>query len=89
MRGNCSVSRVRSIATRGAKGRSSTGIPGSGSLPNPVADWIQAKAKDRMTEVLRAPQAQDRCGVRTTMTRWPIGGRTWRPKELGREKEDG
>ena len=32
-------------------------------VAEPVADWIQAKAKDRMTEVLRA-QPSDRCLVR-------------------------
>ena len=32
-------------------------------VADPVADWIQAQAKDRMTEVLRV-QPQDRCRLR-------------------------
>ncbi|PWT91331.1 MAG: ABC transporter substrate-binding protein [Proteobacteria bacterium] len=50
----------------------------------PVADWIQAKAKDRMTEVLRAqPQIDVVYGHNDPMA----VGAYLAAKELGREKE--
>jgi ribose transport system substrate-binding protein len=51
---------------------------------DPVADWIQAKAKDRMTEVLRAqPQIDVVYGHNDPMA----VGAYLAAKELGREKE--
>ena len=53
-------------------------------VADPVADWIQAKAKDRMTEVLRAqPKIDVVYGHNDPMA---IGAYL-AAKELGREKE--
>jgi ribose transport system substrate-binding protein len=53
-------------------------------VADPVADWIQAKAKDRMTEVLRAqPNVDVVYGHNDPMA---IGAYL-AAKELGREKE--
>ena len=53
-------------------------------MADPVADWIQAKAKDRMTEVLRAqPKIDVVYGHNDPMA---IGAYL-AAKELGREKE--
>jgi ribose transport system substrate-binding protein len=53
-------------------------------VADPVADWIQAKAKDRMTEVLRArPQIDVVYGHNDPMA----VGAYLAAKELGREKE--
>ena len=53
-------------------------------VADPVADWVQAKAKDRMTEVLRAqPQIDVVYGHNDPMA---IGAYL-AAKELGREKE--
>lgn len=58
--------------------------PGVRIVAEPVADWIQAKAKDRMTEVLRAQPAIDVVyGHNDPMA---IGAYL-AAKELGREKE--
>ena len=59
-------------------------FPGIKIVAEPVADWIQAKAKDRMTEVLRAQPAIDVVyGHNDPMA---IGAYL-AAKELGREKE--
>ena len=53
-------------------------------VADPVADWIQAKAKDRMTEVLRAqPKIDVVYGHNDPMA----VGAYLAAKELGREKE--
>jgi ribose transport system substrate-binding protein len=53
-------------------------------VADPVADWIQAKAKDRMTEVLRAqPQIDVVYGHNDPMA----VGAYLAARELGREKE--
>ena len=58
--------------------------PGIKMVADPVADWIQAKAKDRMTEVLRAqPKIDVVYGHNDPMA---IGAYL-AAKELGREKE--
>jgi ribose transport system substrate-binding protein len=58
--------------------------PGIRIVAEPVADWIQAKAKDRMTEVLRAqPEIDVVYGHNDPMA---IGAYL-AAKELGREKE--
>ena len=58
--------------------------PGIKTVADPVADWIQAKAKDRMTEVLRAqPKIDVVYGHNDPMA---IGAYL-AAKELGREKE--
>jgi ribose transport system substrate-binding protein len=58
--------------------------PGIQIVADPVADWIQAKAKDRMTEVLRArPKIDVVYGHNDPMA---IGAYL-AAKELGREKE--
>jgi ribose transport system substrate-binding protein len=58
--------------------------PGIRIVAEPVADWIQAKAKDRMTEVLRAQPSIDVVyGHNDPMA---IGAYL-AAKELGREKE--
>ncbi len=58
--------------------------PGIKIVADPVADWIQAKAKDRMTEVLRAqPKIDVVYGHNDPMA---IGAYL-AAKELGREKE--
>src|SRR4051794_17694117 len=58
--------------------------PGIRIVADPVADWIQAKAKDRMTEVLRAqPKIDVVYGHNDPMA---IGAYL-AAKELGREKE--
>jgi ribose transport system substrate-binding protein len=58
--------------------------PGIKIVADPVADWIQAKAKDRMTEVLRAqPKIDVLYGHNDPMA---IGAYL-AAKELGREKE--
>lgn len=58
--------------------------PGIKNVADPVADWIQAKAKDRMTEVLRAqPKIDVVYGHNDPMA---IGAYL-AAKELGREKE--
>ena len=53
-------------------------------MADPVADWIQAKAKDRMTEVLRA---QPRIDVVYGHNDPMAVGAYLAAKELGREKE--
>ena len=54
------------------------------STVEPVADWIQAKAKDRMTEVLRAQPSIDVVYAHND----PMAvGAYLAAKELGREKE--
>lgn len=58
--------------------------PGIKIVADPVADWIQAKAKDRMTEVLRAqPKIDVVYGHNDPMA----VGAYLAAKELGREKE--
>jgi ribose transport system substrate-binding protein len=58
--------------------------PGIKTVADPVADWIQAKAKDRMTEVLRAqPKIDVVYGHNDPMA----VGAYLAAKELGREKE--
>ncbi len=58
--------------------------PGIRMVADPVADWIQAKAKDRMTEVLRAqPKIDVVYGHNDPMA----VGAYLAAKELGREKE--
>ena len=58
--------------------------PGIQIVAEPVADWIQAKAKDRMTEALRAQPAIDVVyGHNDPMA---IGAYL-AAKELGRDKE--
>ena len=58
--------------------------PGIAIVAEPVADWIQAKAKDRMTEVLRSQPAIDVVyGHNDPMA---IGAYL-AAKEIGREKE--
>jgi ribose transport system substrate-binding protein len=58
--------------------------PGIRTVADPVADWIQAKAKDRMTEVLRAqPKIDVVYGHNDPMA----VGAYLAAKELGREKE--
>jgi ribose transport system substrate-binding protein len=58
--------------------------PGIKIVADPVADWIQAKAKDRMTEVLRAQRKIDVVyGHNDPMA----VGAYLAAKELGREKE--
>jgi ribose transport system substrate-binding protein len=58
--------------------------PGIKVVADPVADWIQAKAKDRMTEVLRAqPKIDVVYGHNDPMA----VGAYLAAKELGREKE--
>ncbi len=58
--------------------------PGIRVVADPVADWIQAKAKDRMTEVLRAqPKIEVTYGHNDPMA---IGAYL-AAKELGRDKE--
>jgi ribose transport system substrate-binding protein len=58
--------------------------PGIKIVADPVADWIQAKAKDRMTEVLRAqPHIDVVYGHNDPMA----VGAYLAAKELGREKE--
>ena len=58
--------------------------PGIHIVAEPVADWIQAKAKDRMTEVLRAqPSIDVLYGHNDPMA----VGAYLAAKELGREKE--
>ena len=53
-------------------------------IADPVADWIQAKAKDRMTEVLRAqPHIDVVYGHNDPMA----VGAYLAAKELGRDKE--
>jgi len=60
--------------------------PGIRIVAEPVADWIQAKAKDRMTEVLRAQPTIDVVyGHNDPMA---IGA-FLAAKELGRDKEIG
>lgn len=60
------------------------GYPGIRIVADPVADWIQAKAKDRMTEVLRAwPKIDVVYGHNDPMA---IGAYL-AAKELGRETE--
>jgi ribose transport system substrate-binding protein len=58
--------------------------PGIKIVAEPVADWIQAKAKDRMTEVLRA---QPSIGVVYGHNDPMAVGAYLAAKELGREKE--
>jgi ribose transport system substrate-binding protein len=58
--------------------------PGIKIVADPVADWIQAKAKDRMTEVLRA---QPRIDVVYGHNDPMAIGAYLAAKELGREKE--
>ena len=58
--------------------------PGIKMAADPVADWIQAKAKDRMTEVLRA---QPRIDVVYGHNDPMAIGAYLAAKELGREKE--
>jgi ribose transport system substrate-binding protein len=61
-----------------------TGYPDIKIVADPVADWIQAKAKDRMTEVLRAqPKIDVVYGHNDPMA----VGAYLAAKELGREKE--
>lgn len=58
--------------------------PGIKVLADPVADWIQAKAKDRMTEVLRVNPKIDVVYAHND----PMAvGAYLAAKELGREKE--
>jgi len=58
--------------------------PGVKIVADPVADWIQAKAKDRMTEVLRAqPKIDVVYGHNDPMA----VGAYLAAKELGRDKE--
>jgi len=58
--------------------------PGIKIVADPVADWIQAKAKDRMTEALRAqPKIDVVYGHNDPMA----VGAYLAAKELGREKE--
>jgi ribose transport system substrate-binding protein len=58
--------------------------PAIQTVADPVADWIQAKAKDRMTEVLRAqPKVDVVYGHNDPMA----VGAYLAAKELGREKE--
>jgi ribose transport system substrate-binding protein len=58
--------------------------PKINTVADPVADWIQAKAKDRMTEVLRAqPKIDVVYGHNDPMA----VGAYLAAKELGREKE--
>ncbi len=58
--------------------------PGIRIVADPVADWVQAKAKDRMTEVLRAqPKIDVVYGHNDPMA----VGAYLAAKELGREKE--
>jgi len=58
--------------------------PGIRIVAEPVADWIQAKAKDRMTEVLRSqPKIDVLYGHNDPMA----VGAYLAAKELGREKE--
>ncbi len=58
--------------------------PGIRIVADPVADWIQAKAKDRMTEVLRAqPKIDVVYGHNDPMA----VGAYLAAKELGRDKE--
>ncbi|HTS63733.1 MAG TPA: substrate-binding domain-containing protein [Candidatus Acidoferrales bacterium] len=58
--------------------------PGIKIVADPVADWIQAKAKDRMTEVLRA---QPRIDVVYGHNDPMAIGAYLAAKELGREKQ--
>jgi ribose transport system substrate-binding protein len=58
--------------------------PGIKIVADPVADWIQAKAKDRMTEVLRA---QSKIDVVYGHNDPMAVGAYLAAKELGREKE--
>jgi ribose transport system substrate-binding protein len=59
-------------------------FPDIKTVADPVADWIQAKAKDRMTEVLRAqPKIDVVYGHNDPMA----VGAYLAAKELGREKE--
>ena len=58
--------------------------PGIKIVAEPVADWIQAKAKDRMTEVLRA---QPRIDVVYGHNDPMAVGAYLAAKELGRDKE--
>jgi ribose transport system substrate-binding protein len=61
-----------------------SGYPGIRIVADPVADWIQAKAKDRMTEALRAHAKIDVVyGHNDPMA----VGAYLAAKELGREKE--
>jgi ribose transport system substrate-binding protein len=61
-----------------------SGYPEIKIVADPVADWIQAKAKDRMTEVLRAqPKIDVVYGHNDPMA----VGAYLAAKELGREKE--
>ena len=58
--------------------------PGIRTVAEPVADWVQAKAKDRMTEVLRVqPKIDVVYGHNDPMA----VGAYLAAKELGREKE--
>jgi ribose transport system substrate-binding protein len=58
--------------------------PGIHIIADPVADWIQAKAKDRMTEVLRVSPAIDVVYAHND----PMAvGAYLAAKELGRDKE--
>ena len=80
---DCWAWKARSIATR-ARTRSFRKYPGIKIVADPVADWIQAKAKDRMTEVLRAqPKIDVVYGHNDPMA----VGAYLAAKELGREKE--
>lgn len=58
--------------------------PGIRIVADPVADWIQAKARDRMTEVLRA---QPKIDVVYAHNDPMAVGAYLAAKELGREKE--
>jgi ribose transport system substrate-binding protein len=58
--------------------------PGIKIVADPVADWIQAKARDRMTEVLRA---QPKIDVVYAHNDPMAVGAYLAAKELGREKE--
>ena len=58
--------------------------PGDQDSAEPVADWIQAKAKDRMTEALRA---QPKIDVVYAHNDPMAVGAYLAAKELGREKE--
>ena len=67
-----------------APGKNLAGTPEIKIAAEPVADWIQARAKDRMTEVLRAQPAIDVVyGHNDPMA----VGAYLAAKELGREKE--
>ena len=79
----CWAWKARSIATAARK-EIFDKYPEIKIVADPVADWIQAKAKDRMTEVLRAqPKIDVVYGHNDPMA---IGAYL-AAKELGREKE--